>query len=139
MANSDTGRLPASQDIGSVAADHIRLGYHYLDVGDIDGYGSLFDEQAVLSHPGVRPVRGRDALERFEQRRFEQRRRAANSVRHRVYDVVSSGRLVVALGRIDERAATADTVVSVDFVDVFTVSDDGLITRRRRYLEPESE
>jgi hypothetical protein len=46
---------------------------------------------------------------------------------------------VVALGRIDERAEAADTVVSVDFVDVFTVSEHGLITRRRRYLEPESE
>ena len=139
MAESKTGRPPSTQDIGSAAADHIRLGYHYLDVGDIDGYGSLFDEQAVLSHPGVRPVRGRDALERFEQRRFEQRRRAANSVRHRVFDVVSSGRLVVALGRIDEQAAAAGTVSSVDFVDVFTVSEHGLITRRRRYLEPESE
>jgi hypothetical protein len=52
-----------------------------------------------------------------------------------VFDIVCSGRLVVAVGRIDRRSApNSDVVVSMDFVDVFTVSDDGLISKRRSFL-----
>jgi len=136
MADSARRGQPEVPDIASAAVDHVRLGYYYLDIGDIDGYGSLFDEQVVLRYPGVGPVRGRDEVERFEQRR-----RAAGPVRHTVTDIVSSGRLVVAFGRVDRRPVdpTSDAVTSVDFVDVFTVSDDGLISKRRRYLDTAEE
>jgi ketosteroid isomerase-like protein len=136
MGNVDT--LPAPDRIGDVvsaAVDHVRLGYHYLDVGDIDGYLSLCDEHVELRSPGALPVRGRDALERFEQRH----RAAIGSVRHTVFDIVGSGRMVVAIGQLGGTAhgdagaaAAADPVV---FVDVFTVSDDALITQRRRFLD----
>lgn len=133
MGNVDT--LPARDRAGDVAAaavDHVRLGYHYLDVGDIDGYLSLCDEHVELRLPGSVPVRGRDALERFEQRH----RAATGAVRHTVFDIVGSGRMVVAIGQLGaDRNADADPAAPVVFVDVFTVSDDALITQRRRFLD----
>jgi hypothetical protein len=135
MGNVDT--LPPPDrvgDVASAAVDHVRLGYHYLDVGDIDGYLSLCDEHVELRSPGSVPVRGREALERFEQRH----RAAAGAVRHTVFDIVGSGRMVVAIGQVGsgpEKGAGADPADPVVFVDVFTVSDEALITQRRRFLD----
>jgi len=127
MAGSDVCvRRPPGGGLASVATDHVRLSYHYLNVGDIDGYGSLFSEQAVLRGPQRELLCGRAELERFE--RCRQRTGRAT---HRVLDVVATGRVVVAIGCVEDGADRADGPQSSDFVDVFVICDDGLIAERR--------
>lgn len=117
-------------DLISAAMDHVRLSYGYLDDGDIDAYCSLFITQAVARRPGARPVTGRDALERDEQARLSSRR-----VRHVVDEVFGSGRRVAALGRLRPRhAGDSGHDTDVDFVDVFTVADNGLLATRTTFL-----
>jgi len=129
MVQSDVcDRRRCDRDLASVATDHVRLSYHYLNIGDIDGYGSLFGERAVLQYPGAQRLCGRAELERFER----QRQRAGRSW-HTVFDVVTSGNLVIAIGCLDQSAARPEVEVSVDFIDVFVVSDDGLIAERRTF------
>ncbi|MEU0991530.1 nuclear transport factor 2 family protein [Streptomyces sp. NPDC005953] len=91
--------LPSSLVTDS-GVDHVRLAYHYLDTGDVDGYLSLLDEDA-------RPEA------------------AALGCRHNIDRIVASGDCVVAIGRVSPQ--------QVDFVDVFTLSDEGMLRSRRRY------
>lgn len=107
----------------SVAMDHVRLSYCYLDEGDVDAYCSLFAEQAVLRQPGTTPVTGRHELERIERAR-------QTPVRHSIYQVFGSGRQVAAIGHRRHLASQAD----VHFIDVFTVADNGLLVDRTTYL-----
>lgn len=109
----------------SVAMDHVRLSYCYLDDGDVDGYCSLFAEQAVLRQPGSTPVSGRNELERVERAR-----QAKRPVRHSIHEVFGSGRRVAAIGRLCGPGPTPD----VHFVDVFTVADNGLLSGRTTFL-----
>lgn len=112
----------------SVAMDHVRLSYCYLDDGDVDGYCSLFAEQAVLRQPGTTPVTGRAELERVERAR-----QANYSVRHSIYQVFTAGRRrVAAIGR--RRQLRAPYQADVHFVDVFTVADNGLLIDRTTFL-----
>jgi len=130
MAESDVRVRPRrSRTEASAAVDHVRLSYHYLDIGDIDGYGSLFGEQVVLRCSGEELRYGRDELERYERQRLR-----AGRARHTVFDVVASGRFVIAVGSVDRSGVRPPAAaVSLDFIDVFKVSDDGLITARRRF------
>ena len=104
----------------AAALDHVRLSYHYLDAGDIDGYSSLFEEEVVLKVPGFPPMQGRAALERY-----------GSTVRHRhaVHDVFGSDRRLAVVGRLDDPSGAGST----DFVDVFAVSDRALLVARRCY------
>lgn len=113
-------------DLASVAIDHVRLSYQYLDEGDMDAYCSLFAEQAVLRRPGARPVTGRAELERIGSP-------GAGRVRHLLYEVFGSGRRVAAIGRQCFSPA-GEHDAGVDFVDVFTVADNGLLTGRTTFL-----
>lgn len=129
---TDDMRAPwrSSSDLISAAMDHVRLSYSYLDDGDIDAYCSLFATQAVARRPGARPVTGRAELERVEQARL-----ASTPVRHVVYEVFGSGRRVAAVGRLRPRHATdSNHDTDVDFVDVFTVADNGLLAARTTFL-----
>jgi ketosteroid isomerase-like protein len=117
-------------DVVSAAMDHVRLSYGYLDDGDLDAYCSLFAEQAVVRQPGASPVSGRDELEKVERAR-----RAARSVRHSISAVFGSGHRVVAIGRL-----SGDHGAEMDFVDVFTVADNGLLIERTTFLfTPEAQ
>src|SRR5436190_2063112 len=40
-----------SPAVTAAGVDHVRLSYAYLDEGDVDAYGSLFDEHAHVSRP----------------------------------------------------------------------------------------
>jgi ketosteroid isomerase-like protein len=121
---------PSDCDPTSLAMDHVRLSYSYLDDGDVDGYCSLFDEQAVVRQPGCGDVTGRRELERVERTR-----QTGRSVRHQIYDVFGSGRRVAALGRLSHLpAATGNHATDVPFVDVFTVADNGLLIDRTTFL-----
>jgi ketosteroid isomerase-like protein len=131
MIDDDATALWRSdRELVSAAMDHVRLSYCYLDDGDVDAYCSLFAEQAVLHRPGGRPVIGRTDLERFERHRLVRR-----PVRHSVREVFGSGRRVAAIGRFSHsRAPAGDHDPDLDFADVFTVSDIGLLLDRTTFL-----
>lgn len=71
--------------------DHVRLAYHYLDSGDLDGYGSLL-------HAGLLGV--------------AELERPAIGARHHITRIVADGDCVVAMGRVAPQQR--------EFVDVFT-------------------
>jgi ketosteroid isomerase-like protein len=98
--------------------DHVRLSYDYLDRGDADGYASLLDARAVLEEPGRDPVRGRGAVAGLPRLR--------GYGEHRVQDVFAADGRVAALGSFRNVDGT-----EVDFADVFTVSEHGLLVRQR--------
>jgi ketosteroid isomerase-like protein len=117
----------AGRGVASIAADHVRLCYHYLDTGDVDGYCSLFEEDAILECPGSWPIRGRRAMERAERRR-----QAVVSRRHSMARLAVVGELVLVGGRVEwRRRPDGDQVLLFDFVDLFVVCQEGLISRRR--------
>jgi ketosteroid isomerase-like protein len=111
----------------AAAIDHARLSYEYLDAGEIDAYGSLFAEDVVLRWPGRPALRGRPALERF---RADQTR----SCRHAVTNVFGAGRNVAAQGRLTIGPHAGRPVLEIEFVDIYTVSDDGLFVAQQTYL-----
>lgn len=119
--SSHPPRSTRSAHLASVAADHARLVYEYLDSGDVDGYASLFEEDAVLRHPEL-TVRGRGELERH-------RRRQAGLGHHSVTTVIASGsgEHVVVLGS----TTGPDTGDPLSFADVFTVSSRGLFASQQ--------
>lgn len=110
----------------AAAIDHVRLSYCYLDDGDLDAYCSLFTDEVVLRAPGLHPVSGRDELERVARKR-----RAGKHIRHQLFEVFGSDRRVAAVGRIAHLHAPA---ADVDFIDVFTVADCGLLSGRTTFL-----
>jgi hypothetical protein len=102
--------------------DHARLSYHYLDIGDIDGYGSLFTADAVLLVPGIPPIRGRRAIEGF--------RAAQPNRRHTLHSVTVTHGEVIVVGRIAVTGPNGGGT-NADFVDSFTLSDYGLLTAQK--------
>ncbi|HEY0454224.1 nuclear transport factor 2 family protein [Actinophytocola sp.] len=110
--------LGFSTAVDAVGVDHVRLGYQYLDRGDRDGYASLLDAAAVLDEPGHEQVRGRGAVAGL--------RRARGRGEHDVREVFSADGQVAAVGRFVGREV-------LDFADIFTVSDSGLLVSQRCY------
>jgi ketosteroid isomerase-like protein len=107
--------------------DHVRLSYHYLDIGDIDGYGSLFTADAVLHVPGIPPVRGRRAIEGF---------RAARPIRrHTLHSVTVTHGEVVVVGHIAVPSPNGGST-NAAFVDIFTLSDYGLLRAQKTDFDP---
>ena len=107
--------------VSAVGADHVRLAYGYLDRGDADGYASLLDAGAVLEEPGREPVCGRQAV--------AVARRARGHGQHDVRAVFAAGRRVAAIGRF----RPAGRGRAVDFADVYTLSEHGLLVTLRCY------
>ena len=127
--HSSTLWRPESEPIAA-AIDHVRLSYCYLDEGDVDAYCSLFTEQAVLRQPGTQPVSGRAELARAARMR-----RAGKFVRHLVFEVFGSGRRIAAVGRVNHlRPSANDREPDMDFVDMFSVADNGLLSGRTTLL-----
>ena len=120
MAPAGAGKhARPSAAAGPPGIDHVRLSYHYLDIGDLDGYGSLFTADAVLHFPGMAPIRGRSAIESF--------RLAHPPGGYTVQSVtVTHGEVVVhgVIAAIGPNGGSTNTA----FVDSFTLSDYGLIT-----------
>ncbi|MEU5263754.1 nuclear transport factor 2 family protein [Amycolatopsis sp. NPDC021455] len=119
MAPAGAGKhARPSAAAGAFGIDHVRLSYHYLDIGDLDGYGSLFTADAVLHFPGMAPIKGRRAIERF--------RAARSPAGHTLQSVtVTHGEVVVngVIAAIGPNGGSTNTA----FVDSFTLSDYGLI------------
>lgn len=105
------------------------LTYHYLDIGDIDGYASLTEQNVTLDHPGAPPCRGRDAVLSAHAAQ------ATLFRRHEVDTVVADEGRVVVLGRVVSQApgTARDAAHGVDFADVFTLSGQTLVQECRRY------
>ncbi|MFF5205253.1 nuclear transport factor 2 family protein [Streptosporangium sp. NPDC000396] len=111
-------RSTRSAYLASVAANHARLSYEYLNSGDVDAYVSLFEEDAVLRRPEL-TVYGRDKLERYHQQQV-------GLHHHSVTTVITSGsgEHVVVIGN----TMGSNAGEQVSFADVFTVSSCGLFT-----------
>lgn len=133
MAPTENARarpLP-NATITSLGVEHVRLSYHYLDNGDIDGYASLLAEKVQIKRPDLPLAHGRDEAERL----------CADPLRprgfHELYRVFGQSGDIAAVGRYvvlpygPERSPQ-----DVDFVDIFTLADDGLILGQRRFLSP---
>lgn len=95
--------------LAAAAVDNVRLSYHYLDVGDRDGYDSLFHPDAVLRCPAGVHRRGV----------------------HSGLDLFASGYRVAAVGRFNGRMPACP--VDTDFADIFTVTEYGLIIAKTSY------
>jgi hypothetical protein len=106
--------------VAAVGMDHVRLGYAYLDRGDLDGYASLLDPGAVLDEPGFEPVRGRRAVVGF--------RTSRGGAEHELHDVFAADGRVAAVGRVRDEGAG-----DVDFADIYTLSEHGLLVSQRRF------
>lgn len=122
-------RRPApSRAVTASGVEHIRLSYDYLERDDIDGYGSLLDENVVLDRPDAPPGRGRAAVTRMLMDRVVPR------ARHAIDRIVADGDQVVVVGSLSqEPGPTTRAVEQIAFVDVFTLSDTGMLLGCRRY------
>lgn len=117
----ETVGAAGSAAVAAVGMEHARLSYHYLDRGDVDGYASLFAQDAVLRHPGRPAERGATAIERT----LAHRRRSGE--RHVLDTVFAADNRVAAVGRL------TDDRIDVGFVDIFAVTPSGLLVARDRY------
>lgn len=111
----------------AAGVDHVRLSYHYLDTGDIDGYGSLLDEDAQVRRPDLAQGRGRAEVLRTHAQI------AGPPTRHRIYKVIAEGDAVAVTGRYTGAGQRGQTGADVDFVDVFTLTDEGMLLGYRRF------
>ncbi|GAA3463506.1 hypothetical protein GCM10018963_55190 [Saccharothrix longispora] len=113
---------PTRDVVTAVGVEHVRLSYEYLDRRDLDGYGSLFEVPAesrsaevdashVRAESGSYRVGGGDG--------------GCSHVLEQVF--CCSGRVVV-VGRVvrGER--------NVEFVDLFTLTEHGLLRSRKSYF-----
>lgn len=117
-------RAPSAA-VTAAAVDHVRLSYHYLDTGDIDGFVSLLDPEVVLRRPGSRPVRGWGEVERIEAQR-------CGRGKHVLAQVFSAGNRAAAIGRfIPDPPRTGSAFY---FADIFTIADTGLLVARDSYF-----
>ncbi|QFZ21605.1 nuclear transport factor 2 family protein [Saccharothrix syringae] len=117
---SGGGRQPGAA-VTAVGVEHVRLSYEYLDRSDIDGYGSLFDADAVLHRPGEQEVRGRAEIEAYQARRHQ-------VDRHHVDDVIAAEGRVAVIGRL------VGTGGEVGFADFFLLSEHGLLRSQRTFF-----
>jgi ketosteroid isomerase-like protein len=116
------GQLPSSE-LTKAGADHVRLAYHYIDRGDFDGYASVLHEDVQLHGLADHTAHGRSAAALLVR---GQRHPQGH---HTLYKLVADGDSVVAVGSYDGPAP-------VEFADVFTLADDGLLLSHRRFLAP---
>ncbi|KQX54739.1 hypothetical protein ASE09_32240 [Streptomyces sp. Root66D1] len=103
--------------VTAAGVDHVRLAYHYLDDGDVDGFGSLLHEDVELRRPDAPPGQGRAEVLRMH------REGLVPPARHTLDRIVAEGDSVVVMGRVGE----------LPFVDVFTLSPEAMLRGCRRY------
>jgi ketosteroid isomerase-like protein len=130
MGGTDRSPPPGAA-VTAAAVDHILLSYLYLDEGNLDAYASLLDEDVRMQRPGQPTRSGRaDVLEALAGI-------AGPPGQHRLYQVIASGDCVAAVGRCTGPAAfrRGDGFHDVDFVDIVTVSAQGLLLGQRRFYD----
>ena len=128
MLSDEGRRRDPSRAVAAAGADHVRLFYDYLDMGDIDGCGSLFDDAAYLSWPQVTTGRGRSEVIGVHVKL------AGPPTRHEALRIFASGDTVAATGWfVQPGRGSPGEACAVEFADFFTVSGDGLLLTHRRY------
>jgi hypothetical protein len=120
MAGYDARR----SSLTSVGVDHVRLSYDYLDSGNLDAYGSLLDDEVHVRRPDGVQSRGRVQVQRLHAEV------TGPPGRHVLDRIIADGDSVVVTGRFVRPDAPP---VDVEFVDVFSLSDFGLLLGYRRY------
>ncbi|MDX8141502.1 nuclear transport factor 2 family protein [Lentzea sp. BCCO 10_0061] len=117
----------------AAGADHVRLSYDYLDMGDLDGYASLLHPDMQLKRHDAPPGHGREDTVRL-----------LNAIpalrgRHHIHKVVACKDTVVVVGRYTP-PPEAESGTPSEFADVVTLSDEGLLlcSRRFYYFDPPS-
>lgn len=110
-----------AEGVTAAGIDHVRLSYHYLDQGDADGYASLLDSAAVLDEPGHARVHGRAAVAESRCLRW--------CGAHDLHAVFAADGRVAAVGRFNRDGDGVD----VDFADIITLSEHGLLMTQRCY------
>jgi SnoaL-like protein len=113
----------------AAGVDHVLLAYRYLDEGDVDAYGSLFDENAQVSRPDAPRGHGRRQLLDLHAEL------CGPPARHHIYKVIAEGDMVAVMGRLTLPSGPAldRDPCTVDFADFFTLSDEGLLLGYRRF------
>lgn len=129
MTDNQTRRQAPSRAVTASGVEHVCLSYDYLERDDIDGYGSLLDDDVLLERPDTPPGRGRAEVVRMLLDRVIPR------VRHALDQVIADRDHVVVMGRrlAQDSGASTWTVEGDAFVDVFTLSDTGMLRGCRRY------
>lgn len=111
--------------------DHVRLSYHYRDTGDIDAFGSLLHEDVQVKRPDAPFGHGRDEVIRLHTRM------AGTREHHHIYKIVADGDCVVVTGSYTGTAEGEEPDGSpsgpLEFADVFTLTDDGMLLGYRRF------
>lgn len=123
MITSDGRRPPppSGSPVTSAGVDHVRLSYVYLDSGDLDGYASLLDDQALVRRPDTPTGRGRAQIIRMHADI------AGPASRHELYRIIADGDNVVVFGRY------VRPPLDVEFADIFTLSQLGLLLGYQRF------
>jgi len=129
MFNDDRERPCTGASVTAAGVDHVRLWYHYLDVGDLDAYGSLLDEHAQVSRPDAPPGHGRAEILEL------QAELAWSTAEHHIYKIIAADDAVAVMGRYTSSSASAlgRDDADVEFADFFTLTDKGLLLSCRRY------
>ncbi|WP_434739839.1 nuclear transport factor 2 family protein [Micromonospora sp. SH-82] len=122
-------RSTCGTTVTAVGVDHVRLSYHYLDTGDIDAYGSLLDENVQVRRPDLAQGRGRAEVLRTHALL------AGPPARHQIYKVIAAGDAVAVTGRYtaSDPPRRGQPEGDLDFVDVFTLTDEGMLLGYRRF------
>jgi hypothetical protein len=121
MTRSGGRRSPPTAAVTSAGVDHVRLSYHYLDTGDLDGYGSLLDEQAQVCRPDAPQGEGTAQIVRVHAGI------AGPPARHELHRIIAAGDSVVVVGRY------LRPPLDVEFADFFTLTDLGLLLGYQRF------
>ncbi|PSL57058.1 ketosteroid isomerase-like protein [Saccharothrix carnea] len=116
-------RLPPPSDtVTAVGVDHVRLSYLYADEGDLEGLESLVHREVQDGSPYPAPPTRRsevlDVLAPAEGPKGT----------HHLLRVIADGDCIAAVGRFTSAPAT-----DVEFADIFTIADDGLLAGCRRF------
>ncbi|MET9119508.1 nuclear transport factor 2 family protein [Streptomyces longwoodensis] len=129
MTTRDIAAGSVSGAVTAAGIDHVRLSYHYLDIGDIDGYGSLLADDIRVVRPDAPLRAGREEVLSLHQDAL------VPPGTHHIEEIVAEGHSVVVTGRLTPLGAsrTDGTVRDLEFVDWFTLTDDSMLRGYRRY------
>lgn len=110
------------------AVKHVRLYYEFVDGGDVAGLLDLFTPDAVYHRPGYAPMSGR-----AEMAKFYQGERVIESGAHTLRSVTADDSGVAVHGEF-AGVLKDGRQVSLRFADFFTVTDEGLFSRRDTFF-----
>lgn len=125
MTDAIPGQSALNPAVTAAGVDHVRLAYHYLDTGDIDGLGSLLTDRVQISLPDAPPSRNRsEALHLYDSLTRAQ-------TEHRIRRIVADCDSVAAIGQVTQIKDSG--VAEIDFADFFTLSAAGMILSCQRF------